>query len=97
VVVAAATGRELVEKCREHQPDLIISDIRMPDMDGDVAIQQICSGRPTPFILISAYSKSSYSPDGAGAIGRAYLTKPIKRENLEDAIAQVCRATAEGV
>jgi two-component system, response regulator PdtaR len=90
VVAAAATGSELVEKCRQHQPDLIIADIRMPDMDGDVAIQQICSDRPTPFILISAYSKPSFSPDNASPISRAYLTKPIKREDLEEAIAQVC-------
>ena len=35
VVAAAANGRELVELCRESKPDLIIADVRMPDMDGD--------------------------------------------------------------
>lgn len=91
VVATAANGRELVELCREKQPDLIIADIRMPDMDGDVAIRQICSDRPTPFILISAYSKP-LSRDGFDSIGRAYLTKPINREILEEAIEQVCPA-----
>jgi len=88
VVAAAANGRELVELCREQSPDLIIADVRMPDMDGDDAIQEICSVRPTPFILISAYSKPAILP-GTGAVGSAYLTKPVKREDLERAINRV--------
>jgi response regulator NasT len=34
VVAVAATGRELVQQCSEQHPDLIITDIRMPNMDG---------------------------------------------------------------
>jgi len=89
VVAVAASGRELVALCREHEPDLIVADVRMPEMDGDVAIDQICQMRPTPFILISAYSKP-LSLDNVGSVGRAYLTKPVKREDLEGAIAKVC-------
>ena len=90
VVATAANGRELIDLCREQQPDLIIADIRMPDVDGDVAIRQICSDRPTPFILISAYSKPSSSLDGFDSVGCAYLTKPVKRETLEETIEQLC-------
>jgi CheY-like chemotaxis protein len=90
VVAAAANGRELVELCRQLTPDLIIADIRMPELDGDIAIRQICSTRPTPFILISAYSKPASSLDGFGTVGCAYLTKPIKRGMLEDTIDQLC-------
>jgi len=94
VVAAAANGRELVQLCREHKPDLIIADVRMPDLDGDDAIQQICSVRPTPFILISAFSKPANMHDRFGAGSWAYLTKPVKREDLEEAIEQVCPASA---
>ena len=94
VVAAAANGRELVELCRQQKPDLIIADVRMPDLDGDDAIQEICSDRPTPFILISAYSKPTNMPDGLGSVGHAYLTKPVKREDLEEAIERVCPAGA---
>ncbi len=90
VVAAAANGRELVELCRQHKPDLIIADVRMPDMDGDDAIEAICSDQPTPFILISAYSKPPGIMNGFGSVERAYLTKPVKREDLEQAIDQVC-------
>lgn len=94
VVATASNGRELVQLCREKKPDLIIADVRMPDMDGDVAIAEICRETPTPFILISAYSKPTKVADGCGAVGRAYLTKPMKRSDLEAAIQQVCRASA---
>ena len=94
VVAAAANGRELVELCRQTKPDLIIADVRMPDMDGDVAVQQILQDAPIPFILISAFSKLARIPDGVGSIGWAYLTKPVKREDLAKAIEQVFSASA---
>ena len=89
VVAAASNGRELVELCREHQPDLIIADVRMPEMDGDVAINEICQTSPVPFILISAYSKPEDMLNIVGTVRRAYLTKPVRRDDLEDAINQV--------
>jgi response regulator NasT len=95
VVAAAANGRELVDLCREQNPDLIIADVRMPDMDGDNAIEEICSVRPTPFILISAYSKPARMPAGLESIDYAYLTKPVKREDLEQAIEKVCPSVGQ--
>jgi CheY-like chemotaxis protein len=90
VVAAAANGRELVELCRAHTPDLIITDVRMPEMDGDVAIQEICQISPVPFILISACSKPEGDVNRSGSVCSTYLTKPIRRDDLEDAIEQVC-------
>jgi len=90
VVAVAKNGRELVEACLTELPDLIIADVRMPDMDGDEALRQICHDRPTPFILISAYSKPIAMPNGFDGVTWAYLTKPIKRDDLEKAIQLVC-------
>lgn len=89
VVAIAENGRQLVEQCASQKPDLIIADVRMPELDGDVAVQQICQSQPTPFILVSAYSKPIML-DGCNTVGHAYLTKPVKRDDLEDAIALVC-------
>jgi response regulator NasT len=89
VVAVAQNGRELVEACLSGHPDLIIADVRMPNMDGDDAIRQICSDRPTPFILVSAYSKPAVIPDDLDGVAWAYLTKPITRDDLERAIGQV--------
>jgi CheY-like chemotaxis protein len=93
VVAVAKNGRELVEFCSKENPDLIIADVRMPEMDGDAAISKICESRPTPFILISAYSKPVSM--NCGSVGRAYLTKPVKRDDLEEAIGTVFENTIE--
>jgi AmiR/NasT family two-component response regulator len=91
VVAAAETGRELVEVCRRAGPDLVITDIKMPDMDGIDAAALIYQDRPVPVILVSAYSDP-------GLIARAeadhilgYLVKPIKQADLEPVIALAMR------
>jgi CheY-like chemotaxis protein len=89
VVAAASDGAELVKCCGEQHPDLIIADVRMPGMDGDDAIRQICLDHPTPFILISAYSKPACVPSGESAVRWEYLTKPVKRDDLEGAIRRL--------
>src|SRR5436190_22763267 len=55
VVAVAASGRELVEKCRTTQPDLVITDIKMPEMDGIEAAIALYQERPVPIILVSAH------------------------------------------
>jgi response regulator NasT len=91
VVGAAGNGRELVEQCRALHPDLVITDIKMPDMDGIDAATQIYKERPVPVILVSAYHD-------AGLIARAeadhilgYLVKPIKQSDLGPVIALAMR------
>src|SRR5262249_11246641 len=54
-VVTATTGKELVELCRVAEPELVLTDIRMPDMDGLAAAEEINKRRAVPVILISAY------------------------------------------
>jgi response regulator NasT len=90
VAGVASNGRELIELCRDRRPDVIISDVRMPEMDGDVALRQICAEQPTPFILVTAYSKSLEPVDGLFPGCRwLFLTKPIKRRDLQRAIESV--------
>lgn len=95
VVGAAENGSALVELCRSAQPDLAITDIKMPDMDGIEAAIKIRDDAPIPVILVSAY----YDPD---LIQRAlqdhvlaYLVKPIKQADLETAIALAMRRFQE--
>ncbi len=88
VVATARDGRELVDLCAQTQPDLIISDVRMPDMDGTTALRQICQERAVPFILVSAYAQPATCPAGLGHCGWAYLTKPVNRQDLASAITR---------
>lgn len=91
VVAVAETGRQLVDLCRQTQPDLVISDIKMPDMDGIEAAQQVSAERPIPIILISAYHDTELISRASDDHILAYLVKPIKKANLEPAIAIAMR------
>ncbi len=91
VVVVAQTGRELVDQCRTAQPDLVITDIKMPDMDGIEAAVQIYKDRPVPVILVSAFSNSELIARAEADHILGYLVKPIKQADLEPAIALAMR------
>jgi len=95
VVGAASTGQELVELCQRTKPDLVISDIRMPDMDGIDAAAAISEERPTPIILVSAFHDPEYIERAEQSYILAYLIKPVERAHLETAIAIVRRRFKE--
>jgi len=96
VVGVAADGGELVTLCREQLPDLVITDLRMPVMDGDQAMRVIWSERPMPCIFISAYSKPLPSGDGSNGAGCVFLTKPVNRDELEGAIERLASPPHDG-
>ncbi len=91
VVSVAETGRQLVEHCRQLRPDLVITDIKMPEMDGIQASIEICREYPTPVILISAFHDSELIERAEMDHVMAYLVKPIGRADLEPAIAVAMR------
>jgi len=91
VVGAASEGRELVAQCEAQRPDLVISDVRMPDMDGIEAATRIASSAPVPIILVSAFHDQETIGRAEADHILAYLVKPIKANNLEPAIALVMR------
>jgi AmiR/NasT family two-component response regulator len=86
VVAAVATGEELVVQCRTHRPDLVITDIKMPGLDGIDAAMRIYEEMPIPVILVSAYSDPKLIERAEADHIMAYLIKPIKQANLEPAI-----------
>lgn len=95
VVSVAENGRELVQHCRDLKPDLVITDIKMPDMDGIEASTQICREQPIPVILVSAYHDPELIQRAEGDHVLAYLVKPIGKADLAPAIAVAMRRFAE--
>lgn len=91
VVGSASTGRLLVELCREFRPDLVIADIKMPEMDGIDASRAIYDDQPVPIILVSAHHDEDLIERAEREQVMAYLVKPIKQEDLAPAIAVAMR------
>jgi response regulator NasT len=91
LVAVAQDGRDLIEKCRDSHPDLIITDIKMPDMDGIDASTRIYRDGPLPIILVSAYHDPELIQRAEADHILAFLVKPIKQADLEPAIAIALR------
>jgi DNA-binding NarL/FixJ family response regulator len=92
VVAEANNGLEAVEKARQYKPDVILMDLRMPEMDGVEAIRQIAEAEPeTKFIILTTFSDDEYIFKGIEVGARAYLLKDAPREELFKAIRAVYR------
>lgn len=86
VVAAVTNGGDLVAACRDAAPDLIITDVKMPDMDGLDAAEQIRKIRPTPVIIVSAYHDQELIDRALHEHVLAYLIKPINDQTLKASI-----------
>ncbi len=91
VVVVAGTGAELVEGAKQAHPDLVITDIKMPDMDGLEAATRLYLDAPVPVILVSAYHDPELIRRAEADHVMGYLVKPIKQADLEPAISLAMR------
>jgi DNA-binding NarL/FixJ family response regulator len=90
VIGEAKNGIEAVDKAKELRPDIILMDLRMPEMDGVEAIRQISSfDSNIKFIILTTYSDDEYIFRGIEVGARAYLLKDAPREDLFKAIRAV--------
>jgi DNA-binding NarL/FixJ family response regulator len=92
VVGEAKDGREAVAKVNELMPDIVLMDLRMPEMDGVEAMRQIRKDHSDiQFIVLTTYSNDEYIFKGIEAGARAYLLKDAPRDELFKAIRAVSR------
>jgi len=90
VVGEAKTGREALEVARRKLPDVVLMDVRMPDMDGLEATKRIKEERPrTAVIMLTMHDNPTYLRDAVRAGAAGYLLKDVSKDELVDAIHQV--------
>lgn len=93
VVGEASTGAEAVDLAHRLKPDLILMDIRMPDMDGLAATRRIKEEIPdTSIIMITIYDNPDYLLEAISAGAAGYLLKDVSRFEL----LQTIRIVVEG-
>ncbi len=91
-IFQASDGLEAVEQARQCLPDIVISDIKMPHMDGiqmAAAIREFCPH--CQFIFLSGYSDKEYLKGAIKLKAANYVEKPIDLEEIEQALSEVIK------
>jgi CheY-like chemotaxis protein len=86
VVGEANDGREALAMVSRFSPDVVLMDIKMPDMDGIEATRRIMESRPVPVVALTAYENPELMREGVDAGFGAYLVKPSTAREMERAI-----------
>jgi pilus assembly protein CpaE len=87
VVGVARTGKEAIQLSQEFNPDVVLMDINMPDMDGIAATEAIRSKQPTvQVVILSVQNDQNYMRRAMLAGARDFLTKPPMGDELISAI-----------
>jgi AmiR/NasT family two-component response regulator len=86
VVGKAADGQEAVHMTGDLNPDVVLMDIEMPEMNGIDAARRIQDCHPTPVVMLTVYSAQMTINQAADAGAGAYLIKPPRAGELERAI-----------
>jgi DNA-binding NarL/FixJ family response regulator len=97
VVGEAVNGRHALELCRQLRPDLVLMDVRMPEMDGLTATQAIKEELPAiSVLLVTAYESDDYRWEGASAGAAGYILKDAPRQQLLEAVRKALGQRGEG-
>lgn len=86
VVGRAANGIQAIEMARKTQPDIVLMDIKMPEMGGIEAAQRIYTQCDIPVILLTAFDTPTLIHDAQNAGVMGYLLKPLDASDMERAI-----------
>ena len=90
VIGEAGNGEQALALADEHQPDVVLLDIRMPGVDGiETAHHLNCMATPPAVVFTTAYDEYAIDAFEAQAIG--YVLKPVRRERLQNALQQAAR------
>jgi DNA-binding NarL/FixJ family response regulator len=92
VVGEASDGRQAVHSVGRLKPDVVLMDIRMPELDGIAATREITASHPTRVLVLTTYDLDEYVYDALHAGASGFLLKDTPPDQLADGI----RAVAEG-
>jgi len=92
IIAEATNGDELIQKARQYTPDVILTDLEMPKVDGVQAIKRIRTHLPdTQFIVFTAFDTDERIVGAVQAGAKGYLLKGAPRDEIFRAIRVVSR------
>jgi DNA-binding NarL/FixJ family response regulator len=95
VVGEASDGREGLKHARAHEPDVVLMDVRMPELDGIEATRQLLAGGSRALVLIlTTFDADEYVYDAMKAGASGFLLKDVRPEQLADAVRVVAAGDA---
>ncbi len=90
-IITALNGRDALHKIKSHQPDLVLLDLMMPELDGFAVLSEIKKTdtlRDIPVIIVSAASDSKSVVKGIKQGADDYITKPIDADHLKNKLRE---------
>ena len=82
VVAEGTNGVEALALCKKHKPDIILMDVKMPELDGIEAARQIGFQHEAPVVLLTSYSQQDLIDKARDSGVYGYLIKPVREEQL---------------
>ncbi len=86
VVADCGRGDEAVDLVNEHDPDLVLLDIKMPGIDGLEATRRLTESTRAAIVILTAFSQRELIDEASDAGAMAYLIKPYQRSDLVPAL-----------
>ena len=82
VIGEAGDGQQAIDLAREHNPDVVILDVKMPVLDGISAAEQIVADAIAPVVMLTAFSQRDLVERAVNAGAMAYVVKPFGKADL---------------
>ncbi|MCS6710582.1 response regulator [Brachybacterium sp. EF45031] len=86
VVAAVGDGQSAIDKTRELRPDVVVMDVKMPQVDGVTAAERIGEENLAPVVMLTAFSQAELVERARDAGAMAYVVKPFTPADLLPAI-----------
>jgi response regulator NasT len=86
VVAEAGDGESAVSLVEQHRPDLVVLDVKMPQLDGISAAERIAGARLAPVVMLTAFSQRELVERAREAGAMAYVVKPFGKADLLPAV-----------